>query len=199
MIRDLIENPNSDIDNVANDWSERLYRTAIAKGKLKTLGSTSGWENFLKGNEPTKKLSEYRDIFKKSGNLEEFRNILQGPEFGMSSQGSASIAYPPSKQISEYISKVKGSLTPDSSEQKARKAALDIEKLRISPDDSVLSIARALTEKDPFFNQQAFFDQLSEDKDSIGLNERQRLELAEGTRNILPNWGDLLYLPIFRR
>jgi hypothetical protein len=28
--------------------------------------------------------------------------------------------------------------------------------------------------KDPFFDQQSFLDQLSEDKDQIGLNERQR-------------------------
>jgi len=199
MTRDLILNPKADIDNVANDWSERLYRTAIAKGKMATLGKTTGFENFLKGNQTEKKLQEYQDIFKRSGNLEEFKNILQGDNFGMSPQAAASVAYPPGKKISQYISNVKSSIHPTNGEQKARKAALEIENLGIGPDDSILSIARALSEKDPYFDQQAFFDQISENKDQIGLNERQRLELAEGVKNILPNWADLLFLPIFRR
>lgn len=199
MIRDLILNPNADIDNVANDWSERLYRTAIAKDKMKTLGKTTGVENFLKGNQSVKKLQEYQDIFKRSGNLEEFKNLLKGPDFGMSEQAASSISYPTSKNISEYISKMKPNHTAENSDQKARKAALEIEKLGVGTDDSISSIAKSLSDKDPYFDQQAFFDQISEDKDKIGLNERQRLELAEGVRNILPNWADLLYLPIFRR
>jgi hypothetical protein len=198
MIRDLIKNPKSDIDNVANDWSERLYRTAIAKDKLRTFGKTTGWENFFKGNSSEKKLMEYREIFKKSGNLEEFNNILQGPNFGMSAQGSSSVTYPPNKKIEEYAYKIKNTAIPIQMDQKARKTAIEIGK-DIGPDDSLLSIARKFSEKDPFFDQQAFFDQISEDKDELGLNERQRLELAQGSRNILPNWGDLLFLPIFRR
>lgn len=216
MIRDLILNPGKDVDNVANDWSERLYRTAIAKGKLRSLGQNTGWENFLKGNQSLKQLQEYQDIFKRSGNLEEFQNILKQkntpaqfdsegkiikPEtfgLGMSDQGSASVAYPPNNKIEKYISKVKPSATPAQSAQKARKVALEIEK-DITADDSIASIARKLSDVDPYFDQQAFYDQISEDKDQIGLNERQRLELAEGIRNILPNWGDLLFLPIFRR
>jgi hypothetical protein len=62
-----------------------------------------------------------------------------------------------------------------------------------------LAIVRRLSERDPYFDQQSFLDQISEDKDQLGLNERQRLELAEGAKGILPNWADLLYLPIFRR
>lgn len=198
MLRDLIMNPKADIDNVANDWSERLRRTALAKGNLKKLGSTSGWENFLKGSEPYKKLKEYQDIFKRSDNLEEFKNILQGEEFGMSPQAASSVAYPLSQKVNTYISNVGPSAIPNNTDQKARKAAIEIGK-DLGEDDSLLSIARAMTQRDPYFDQQAFFDQMAEDKNKIGLNERQRLELAEGAQGILPNWGDLLYLPIFRR
>jgi len=197
MQRDLIEHPDADIDNVANDWSERLYRTAMAKDKLRKLGETTGFEALLKGNEANKNLKEFQDIFKRSGNLEEFNNILQGDKFGMSPQGSALIAFPPSQKISSYISSHKTSSVPD--EQKARKAAVDIGNLGLGPDDSILAIARSLSNKDPFFDQRAFFDQISEDKDRLGLNYRQRQELAETGRDILPNWADLLYLPLFRR
>ena len=199
MTRDLIKNPKADIDNVANDWSERLYRTAIAKDKMRTLGKTTGFENFLKGDQSLKKLKEYQDIFKRSGNLEEFKNMLQGPDFGMSHQAAASVAYPPNKNIDKFLSTYRSSNQYDAPRklQEARKAAIELEK-DIGPDDSVLSIARSLSERDPFFDQQSFLDQISEDKDEIGLNERQRLELAEGVRNILPNWADLIYLPLRR-
>lgn len=202
MTRDLIKNPKADIDNVANDWSERLYNTAKAKDKMRTLGKTTGIENFLKGNSSEKKLNEYQDIFKRSGNLEEFKNLLQSKEFGMSSQAAASVAYPPNPKINKFLDGYKSSSglnfqAPQKS-QEARKAALEIENY-IGPDDSVLSIARKLSNRDQYFDQQAFIDQISEDKDQLGLNERQRIELAEGVRDILPNWADLLYLPIFRR
>lgn len=195
MIRDLIQNPKADIDNVANDWSERLHRTAIAKGKLKTLGQTTGIENFLKGDTQAKKLKEYQDIFKRSGNLEEFNKILQGPEFGMSSQAAASIAFPTNSKVDKFASNYRftGKYHAGVKNQEARKAAIELAG-DIGPDDSVLAIARKMSHRDPFFDQQSFFDQLSEDKDRIGLNERQRLELAEGVRNILANWADLLYL-----
>lgn len=203
MTRDLIMNPKADIDNVANDWSERLYNTAIAKGKMKTLGETTGLESFLKGNSSEKKLKEYQDIFKRSGNLDEYKNILQGPGFGLSPSAAASFAYPPNSKINKKIDTFNpkssiGLFKPTNKFEEARKIALEIEN-DIEPDDSVLAIARKLADKDPFFDQQAFIDQISEDKNEIGLNERQRLELAEGVGNILPNWGDLLYLPIFRR
>lgn len=197
MIRDLIQNPKADIDNVANDWSERLYQTAIAKGDLKRLGTTTGIENFWKGAETEKRLKEYQNIFKRSGNLEEFQNILKGPEFGMSDQGSAFVAYPPSEKVNKFLKSYKPSILNTSKKyQEATKLAMDLEDL-IGPDDSIQSIMRAVSAKDPFFDQQSFLDQLSEDKDRIGLNERQRRELGQGKKNLIPNWADMLYLPNF--
>lgn len=196
MTRDLIKNPKADVDNVANDWSERLYRTAAAKDKLRTLGQTTGIENFWRDN-AKKKLDEYQDIFKRSGNLEEFYNMLQGPDFGMSAQGAASVAYPPNEKINKFLKTYKPSiLNTNKKYEESRKVALDLEDL-IGPDDSILSIMRTLSRKDPFFDQQSFLDQIAEDKDRIRLNERQRLELGQGIKNIIPNWADLLYLPTF--
>lgn len=201
MERDLILNPQADIENVANDWSDRLYQTAVAKGKLNKLGRTTGIENFFKGDKTNKELSEYQDIFKRSGNLEEFNDILQGPSFGMSANAAPSIAFPPNSKINKYISNHKYSFSGGSTPLKpkeARKAAIEVAK-DIEPDDSIHAIANAFMKKDPNFDKQAFYDQISEDKDRIGLNERQRRELAEGSGNILPNWADLLYLPAFWR
>lgn len=206
MERDLILNPKADIDNVANDWSDRLKETALAKGRMKTFGRTTGIENLLKGDKSQKRIKEYHDIFKKSGNLEEMKNILQGPEFGMSPQAAASEAFPVNSKIDKYISNHKyspgasknPSVNAAQASQQARRAALEIEK-DIGPDDSVLSIMQKFSDKNPFFDKQSFLDQISEDKDQIGLNARQREELAEGVGNILPNWADILYLPIFRR
>ena len=211
MTRDLIMNPKADIDNIANDWSERLYRTAIAKGRLNTLGKTTGIEALIKGQELSKSLKEYQEIFKRSGNLEEFNKILTGPDFGLSQRGAASQAFPPSKKIEATINDfkftprkthIKGGTRPISYEERsndAKRAALDIEK-DIGPDDSILAISNKLKEKNPDFDEASFFDQLSEDKDQIGLNDRQRLELTERVKDVIPwTWGDLLFLPFFKR
>ena len=83
-------------------------------------------------------------------------------------------------------------------ENSARKIAIELEN-SIDSDDSILSIARELSLKDPNFDQASFFDQLSEDKDRIRLNDRQRLELAERKPGFIPYWGDILVFPFMRR
>jgi len=210
--RDLRTNPNASFKDVANDWSNRALNVAKAKDQLNKLAQTTGIETFFKGDQTLKKLRSYQEIFNKSGNSEEYYNILRkSPDqggFGLSPQGSAVIAFPPTKQVKGYVDTFKPNNTkwsqygplPDPAKinSNARKAAIDVEKL-IDADDSILSIVRALTEKDPDFNQEAFFEQLNEDQDRIRLNDRQRRELAEGQRDILPTWGDIKYLPWFRR
>lgn len=217
MIRDLIKNPKADIDNIANDWSERIYNTAIAKDKLRTLGATTGIESIFKGSTQEKKLKEYQDIFKRSGNLDEFKNILMqkntratkddkgsivSPEkrgLGLSEQAASFVAYPPNSNIKQYISNFKPSHAESrTKDQEARKAAIDISS-NFGPDDSVQAIVRSFLDKDPFFDQQAFIDQFSDDKDRIGMNERQKLELAQGPSNLIGNWADLLFLKTFGR
>jgi hypothetical protein len=145
-------------------------------------------------------LKEYSDIFKKSGNSEEMYNLLQ-EQFGMSPQGSASIAFPLNKNLNDRIMKtrmipVQSILDP---KEDARQIATELEPF-ITPNDSLLSIVQALSARHPVFNQQAFFDQIAEDKGDLGLNDRQQRELGEGRKGIIPHWGDILILPnIFRR
>lgn len=206
MERDLRTNPKATFEDIANDWSNRALDLAKAKKQYDNLAATTGFESLFKGDQTLKKLREYQDIFKKAGNSEEYYNLLKkgaSPEssgFGLSSQGAASIAYPRNKNIKNYVSKFKpvGSPSLPAQENKARKTASEMEHL-ITADDSLLAIARDLNQIDPYFDQQAFFDQLSEDKDVIRLNDRQRRELAEGTQDILPTWGDVLIFPLIRR
>lgn len=206
--RDLRTNPNLSFKEAANDWSNRALNVAKAKDQLNKLANTTGWETFFKGDQTLKKLKAYEDIFKKAGNSEEYQKLLVS-DFGLSPQGSSAIAFPLTKQVKPYVDKFKpdnfsarrgfGDLPdPVKIEASARKAALDIGKF-IDSDDSLLSIARSLSEKDPYFNQEAFFDQMNEDKDQIRLNDRQRRELAEGVKDWLPTWGDIKYLPWSRR
>lgn len=206
MERDLRTHPGLTFQDAAHEWSNRLNNVAKAKDQLRKLAATSGKEAFFQGDKVLKKLGAYQDIFKKSGNSQEYYNLLRS-EFGLSPQGAATVALPITKGVKKYIEnfkpnhKVSGNFGPILDETRidsnSRKAAIEIEKF-LDSDDSLLSIARALSEKDPYFNQRSFFDQLNEDQGEIRLNDRQKLELAEGEKDILPNWADLKYFPWFR-
>lgn len=204
--RDLIDHPNKSYQDVANDWSNRALDLAKTNSRLNSTFEKIGIDSLLKGNENLDKLKSYQDIYRRTGNLEQYDNDLR--KKGLSPQASASIAFPLSKGLKEKIGSYKGATrwggagglmpTPDQMDAASRKLALDVSK-SIGEDDSLLSIARAASNTDPYFDQVAFFNQLNADRDRLNLNERQRRELAEGARDILPNWMDLLIFPWFRR
>lgn len=207
MERELRLNQEANIDDVANDFSNRALAMAKAKDKLRTDGERLGWSTWFEGEEPLKKLKEFSDIFKKAGNSEEYVNILRN-QYKMSQEGAASIAFPPSIRVNEFLRKFRSlrkeeTLSARSLQkipERSRRIAADIEDV-ITNDDSLLTIARNLSERDEFFDKNAFFDQLSEDKDRIGLNDRQKLELTERAGSFLPSWGDFVIfpLPVLRR
>lgn len=201
MARDLRLNPNASVQDVANDWSNRALDLAKTKTQFDKLVNTTWPTDFFKGDAIYKKLKEYQDIFKKSGNSEEYFNLLK-TGFGMSPQGAAYVAYPLNKDLNNYVKNVYkpvmslvSKLGLINTEKPSRQAALEVEK-HLTGEDSILAVVRALKSEDPNFDEQSFFDQLSEDKDEIRLNPRQRREVAEGISDILPKWGDLLVLPV---
>lgn len=225
MSRDLRINPNASIQDVANKWSNFALGLAKTKGILNQLSANTGLSSFFKGDENYQKLKSASKVFEKTRNSEEFYNRLQSGDqpavydkdgnltkpaikgFGMSPQGAASIAFPLSKNIKEYVAKSPSStgfdvLSPRSASNErkgielSRKHAIEIENM-LTHKDSLLSIAYNLKQKDPFFSQNAFFNQLREDKDDIGLNDRQENELIVGEQ-YLPTWGDVKILPFFR-
>lgn len=199
MERDLRDHPNASEEDVINTWTEKGLDLAKARTQLigKANSSVFATPILLNRDAYRKSLEDYGDIYKKAGNSEEFVKDLQ-TYYGFSPMGAASIGYKPRKEISSYISSVpKGNFfSPSKNSDLARKSAIDLED-RLSPNDSLLSIARNLLIKDATFDKNAFFDQLREDKDTIGLNERQRRELAESDQ-LFSSWADILVLPIFR-
>jgi hypothetical protein len=192
MEKELRTNPNASVDDVVNKWTNKALNMAKAKTQLDTLkGDFGTFPVLFRSGVYRDKFANYQKIYEDAGNSEEYFNKLKG-DFGFSPQGAASLAYRRSAKVKEYIDKTKSSSynLKDPGAQSRKKAA-DIENL-ITSGDSLLAIARDFQERDPFFDQQEFFKELSDDQDNLPLNPRQRRELAEGVRGILPNWADIL-------
>ena len=204
----LRTHPNLSIEDAANEFSDRALSTAKAKGKLNTLAKTTGIEVLGKGDKVLSKLKDYSDTFKNSGNSEEYYNILKkDPEqggMGFSSEGAASVAFPLSPPLNTYVKNYKpqnmkqtkyGEVPdPKRTEANSRKAAHEVAKM-LGENDSVLTIGRDLRKKDPYFDQESFYDEMRQIKNEAGLNDRQINELPERNTDWLPNWADFLILP----
>lgn len=206
MSRAVVENPNASAEDIAEDFSKRALRLAKTKKEVEGLAATTGPESLFTGDKVLNKLRSYQKIFEDAGNQEEYFNILRS-QFGLSPQGAAIIAFPAQGKTKEFIDSYKpknttagryGSL-PDVSkiDNNSRKAALDVSKT-MGEDDSILAIARMLSEKDQYFDQRVFFEEISTNP-SIRLNGRQKTEAAMGEKDILPTWGDFKIFPLFRR
>jgi hypothetical protein len=194
MDKELATNPNANIDDVADKWSTKALELAKTKSQMKTLekGSLSDFLSFKKYGSTYEKLKQYQKIFSETGNDDEFFQNLKS-DFLMSPQGAASIAYPPTKSTNEYINKIKPSGIFSGTEN-ARKRAYDIID-SLGYEDSLLSIARLIKEKDPNFDQYTFFKEIGENREKL-RNDRQKRELAEGEDvRTLPAWGDLWVIP----
>lgn len=204
MYKDLrTSGPDVSIEDVAEYWSEKGLDLVKAKDKLKELQGKSFLNKLTSGAENLEKLKSHQKIFAETGNEEEFYNTLRtGTEsggFGLSPQAAATVAFPLSSSVKNYINKSKPTKTSDVSfvPAKSRKYAVDLEKI-IRPEDSFLAIARELRQKDPGFDQRSFFSQLREDQDTMAITPRQKRELTEGESDVFLNWSDLLYFPLFR-
>src|SRR5208282_1528290 len=194
MERELRENPNASADDVAFKMAKKLGNLAKTKTQFDKLAQTTGISNFLHKDATLDKLKQYQKIFKETGNLKEYQDNLV-EKFSLTPQGAASIAYPLQKGVQEQINKHEPSSFMSAGE-KSRKAANDISKF-ISSEDSLQSIARALQNKDPYFDQREFFRQLADDQDEMRLNQRQRDEIAEGANTrYTRSWGEIFLLPI---
>ncbi len=206
MSRAVIENPNASVEDIAEDFSKRALRLAKTKKEVEGLGETTGWESIFTGDKVLTKLNAYQKIFEDAGNQLEYFNILKS-QFGLSPQGAAVIAYPPKAGTKKYISSYKPNSTIESAyatvpdagkmESSAKKAALDVSKV-LDDNDSILAIARLLSEKDPYFDQRTFFKELSNNP-SIRLNSRQIDETGKGEKDWFPTWGDVKIFPALKR
>ncbi len=193
--RDLRLNPKASEEDVVNDWSNRILEQSKDKSEVDKIAKRDIYDQITKQDQNLQKLKTFGKSFAEAGNSEEYFNLLQS-DFDLSPQGAASIAFPVSKGISNYSSKIKPSNVTNFREN-SKSYATNIEDL-ITSKDSILAIARELREKDPFFDQKSFFNQLREDMDDLGLNPRQKREIGIGESAVLPTWGDISILPFFR-
>ena len=194
MERWLRLNPNKTIKDAADEFSNRGLDLAKTITKFNKDAEISGPEDIIRGAAILDRLRSYQKIFDETGNRDEFKSMLV-EKFGLSQPRAASIAFPLTKDIKSYVNSfspfVKGKPL-ENSQSNSRRAAIELED-KIGPNDSVLAIANALSEKYPYFDGDAFFEQLDEDSDR--LNRRQILELTERTGKILPTWGDFKLFP----
>lgn len=191
MERDLAKNPKLSVDDAVNDWTNRGLQLAKTKTQFLTLADGIGFSDYF-SDAKENKLKEYSTIFERAGNSEEYDKLLQS-EVGLSPQASASISYPRSDGAAKAVKSYKPNttLSLDGRDKQARNVVAHLDR-NISESDSLLAIAKDLRDKDPFFDQKAFFEQLGLEKDLLRLTERQRLEIAEGVSGTFPNWNDFL-------
>ena len=211
MERYVRENPGVTARDAANHFSNLGLNYAKTKGKINELANRDIFDRIFKGEQTYDKLKGAQKIYAETGNQEEFYNKLKSdiipakidekgniiePEqrgFNMSPGEASKAAYPLSKSASSLVSNHNRSTVSNRSEN-ARKAAIDVEK-SLTSKDSILTIAQSLKDKDPLFDQRAFFAQLREDQDRLGINSRQKDQILEGEGNIFPTWGDVFLVP----
>jgi len=202
-LKDLAENPKANVADIANTWTNRALEWAKSKNELESEAARGILDkiNPKKKEDLLNKLKTYSKHAKEFGASEEYYRKLK-KDFDLSPQAAASIAWPLSKQAKEYTSKVKtypallSQFNPAASFENARKYGSQIGEY-LTRNDSLLSIARAFQEKDPSFDQSAFFQTIRENQDQLGLTPLQKRELEKGERDIFPNWGDLFLFPAF--
>ena len=194
MERELRSNPKASADDVAFNMAKKLGILAKVKNQFNSLADRTGLSNIFHKDDVLNKLKQYQKIFSETGNLEEYKNNLI-EKFKMSPQGAASVAYPVSKNVSEKLGKTKN-FSINNRVENSQKAAIDIEDY-LGSNDSLLSIAKTLSDHYPYFDQGAFFNQLAQDQDTLRLNPRQRQEIAEGVNtDMVRSWGDIFILPL---
>ena len=193
--KDLKVNPKANVSDVVNKRTNELLDLAKNKNIVRKLSNKPIYEKIIHGEQTRKSLEQASKIYRDTGNSNEFWNTLQS-DFNMSPQGASVLAYPPNKNIKSYIEKVTPS-NISNFRQNAAKRAIEIED-KLTQNDSLLAIANAFKQKDPMFDQTAFFDQLKQDQEELRLSPQQERELLEREGEAFPNWGDLAILPIFR-
>lgn len=196
--RELKLNPNASPSEVIDRETTDLLNFAKSKSDLRTLANRSADDKLTKQDETLKKLKSIQKQYARSGELREYFDTLR-TDFNLSPGAAAYIAYPPSEKVDSYIKSSR--ITPGGNHKKidseSRKKAIEIGSV-IKANDSLLGIAKRFKDKDPFFNANAFFDQLDEDQDQLGLTPEQRAELGIRDSDLFPNWGDFWSLPFFR-
>jgi len=191
--RDLRKNPKANVKDLVNTWTDRALQNDKVKNEIKKIANRDLNEKIFKAPENLSKLKSHGKSFKEFGNSEEYYNILQS-DLDASPEGAASIAYEPSDIAQKYISKIKPS-NANNYYENTLKYANDLPSY-LTRNDSVLSLAAKIKEKDPFFDIKTFLEEVRTIEDEVALTGPQKLQLnTRGTGEFFPNWGDIFLFP----
>lgn len=193
--RDLRKNPDSNVNDLVNTWTDLALQNDKDKVELTSLANRPWDEKILpiKKAETLSKIKSFSKNFKKFGNSEELYNKLKS-DFKLSPEGASALAYELSNQAKDYISKIKPS-TGLNYYQNTIKHAQNL-KDYLTREDSVLSVAKHIKEKDPFFDLRTFLQEARSIQQELGLSGTQINQMnARGVEDFFPNWGDLSLFP----
>lgn len=190
MRAELKQNPQANIKELADKWSEKGLELDKVSNDMEALAS----RNFAQPSETRNKLETWSKIYKGARASEEYASKLTS-EFGLSPSVSAKYAFPVSKQAMQSIEKNVKQTNPkellkDVFGGRSQKIAADIIK-NMTPEDSLLSIAREAKTRDPLFNEHLFFKYIRDNMETIPLNDRQKRELGKGETPLFPTWADI--------
>lgn len=194
MERDLRLNPNASIEDVVDRWTTKALDLAKAKSQLNEFVNRDFEQKYnpSKKSDNFNKLKAYSKIFSQTGNQEEYYNLLRSKE-GLSPKGAAYFAYERSAPVKDFVKNIKPTQFEDFNAA-SRRYANQIKDL-VNSDDSFLAIAQDISDRSPYFNVSAFFEELGHNMELF--SPRMQREIAEGPSNVLPSWGDILIFPIF--
>lgn len=203
---DIASNPKLTVEDAVNQRAIQLFQVPELKTKLNTLSGRDIFDkiNPLKKKEILKSVISAGETISKVGSpslSKEYYNFLKTRNdpnagtkgFGLSPGRAAFAAYPRSKQINNFAKTIKGKIGQNPI-RNAQYYASQVGKL-ITPEDSILSIMTDLSDRDPYFDKDAFIDYLRDRKDELGLTPLQQGEFVEA-RDYFPNWGDMALFPI---
>lgn len=191
--RDLRKNPKANVKDLVNTWTDRALQNDKVKNEISKIANRDLTEKVFKAPENLDKLKSFAKSFKEFGNSEEYFNVLQS-DLNLSPEGAASIAYELSPSAKDYVSKIKPSNGINYHEN-TLKYANNLSSY-LTRNDSVLSIAAKIKEKDPFFDIKTFLSEIREIEDDLSLTDSQKLQLnTRGTGEFFPNWGDIFLFP----
>ncbi len=196
MINELVSDRNANIKDVADKWSDLAVRRSKALGNVE-IDSHKGFLS-KSPSEVLSNLNANSKIFKDLGDSENYKDILIS-KLKFSPQRASEVAYHPSKSAASFLGSIKRTdAIPDRITSGAIKRANDLVNA-ITPSDSIQSIARRIKDKDPYFDESVFFQELkdimSDDERNSPFTARQREEISQGGSDKVPNWADIWYFP----
>jgi len=206
-------------EQAAEFYSNKALELAKAKNRVLEIANRDIWDRITptRKEENLKNLMHLAKTFSDSDSSQELFDLLRTDTsnkeaiglqdilpigqassrqngLGLSAGGAAIIAFRPSKAESNLIKST--SIGAKNPVQQTKSFAEEVLK-NLTPKDSFLSIARNMKQKDPNFDENAFFDYLRDNSERYSSDPRLTLEVSRGVSDFFPNWRDIGLFPVW--